>query len=344
MTRKAHAQGVSRLAESYAESAAAMRVTASVLIPTWNGKELLRPCIDSLSHQTFRDFEVVVAENGSTDGTRDMLEQEYPWVRVVALDRNYGFARGVHAAYDAATGNLIVLLNNDTETAPTWLEELVAAANNHPEAGYFACKVLLQQDRSRLHSAGDYYGLDGIPGNRGIWERDGPSFSERGWVFGAQGAACAYRRSLLDAVGFFDEDFVSYCEDVDLNWRANLRGYRCLYVPEAHVYHHVSATGGGKLASYYCGRNFIAVAVKDVPGPFWRRYWKQMLKQQLAITLAALRSYRGEAARARLRGQLAGLALLPRMLRKRRAVQKHISIDLAQVEKLMGPWIVPLDQ
>ena len=143
MTRKAHAQGVSRLAESYAESAAAMRVTASVLIPTWNGKELLRPCIDSLSHQTFRDFEVVVAENGSTDGTRDMLEQEYPWVRVVALDRNYGFARGVHAAYDAATGNLIVLLNNDTETAPTWLEELVAAANKHPEAGYFACKILL---------------------------------------------------------------------------------------------------------------------------------------------------------------------------------------------------------
>lgn len=331
------------LPDSNAQRSADARPTASVLIPTWNGKDLLRPCLESLTQQTYCDFEVIVAENGSTDGTLQMLRQEYAWVRVVALEENVGFARGVHAAYDVAKGNLIVLLNNDTEAEPTWLAELVGAAEQFPEAGSFASKILLHSDRKRLHSAGDYYGLDGVPGNRGIWEADGSAYSERGWVFGVQGAACAFRRNLLDAIGFFDEDLVSYCEDVDLNWRANLRGNRCLYVPEARVFHHVSATGGGALASYYCGRNFIAVAVKDVPCPLWRRYWKAMLKQQLAITAAALRSFRGEAARARLRGQLAGIALIPRMLRKRRRVQGHATADLESIEKLMGPWILPLD-
>ncbi len=325
------------------ESAKRVPVTASVLIPTWNGKDLLRPCLESLARQTRKDFEVVVADNGSTDGTRDLLAREFGWVRVVALDRNYGFARGVHAAYEAAAGDLIVLLNNDTEAAPMWLEELVSAADDHPEADYFASKIYLHRDRTRLHSAGDYYGCDGVPGNRGIWENDGPAFSQRGWVFGAQGAACAFRRNLLETVGFFDVDLVSYCEDVDLNWRANLQGFRCLYVPEAQIYHHVSATGGGALASYYCGRNFIAVAVKDVPGSLWRRYWKQIVAAQLRITVQALRSIRGEAARARLRGQLAGLALVPRMLRKRRDVQDRISADLSEIEALMGPRILPLD-
>jgi GT2 family glycosyltransferase len=318
------------------------QVVASVLIPTWNGKELLRSCLDSLAAQTFQDFEVIVADNGSVDGTCEMLQQEYDWVRVVALKQNLGFARGVQAAYEAAGGDLIVLLNNDTEALPAWLEELHSAAQDYPEAGSFACKILLHQDRRRLHSAGDFYGRDGVPGNRGVWEEDGPAFNERGWVFGAQGAACAYRRSLLDDVGFFDEDLVSYCEDVDLNWRANLRGFRCLYVPEAQVFHHVSATGGGALASYFCGRNFIAVAVKDIPGPFWRRYWRRILTSQLRITYEALRSFRGEAARARLRGQLAGIALIPAMLHKRRIVQGQITVDLAQVEKLMGPWVLPL--
>jgi len=332
------------LPEQRAEDVSDAPASVSVLIPTWNGRNLLRSCLDSLAQQTFKDFEVVVAENGSTDGTVDMLAQEFAWVRVVALERNLGFVRGVQAAYDAARGALIVLLNNDTEAAPTWLAELVAAAIDHPEAASFACKILLHQDRARLHSAGDYYGLDGVPGNRGVWESDGPAFSERGWVFGAQGAACAYRRSLIEDIGLFDLDLVSYCEDVDLSWRANLRGYRCLYVPEARVFHHVSATGGGALASYYCGRNFIAVAVKDIPGTFWRRYWKRIVWQQLMITLEALRSFRGEAARARLRGQIAGLALIPAMLRKRRVVQGHVTADLAEVEKLMGPWVLPLDQ
>ncbi len=319
-------------------------VAASVLIPTWNGRELLRACLDSLARQTFRDFEVVVAENGSRDGTLDMLREEFAWVRVVALKRNVGFARGVHAAYDAARGGLIVLLNNDTETAPTWLAELASAANRYPEAASFACKILLLQDRGRLHSAGDYCGADGMPGNRGVWEEDGPAFSAPGWVFGAQGAACAYRRNLLETIGFFDEDLVSYCEDVDLNWRANLRGYHCLYVPEARVYHHVSATGGGPLASYYSGRNTIAVAVKNIPGPLWRRHWRRIVTRQLAIALEAARSFRGAAARARLRGQLASLLLIPAMLRKRRAIQRQRTRDLARIERLMGPWILPLER
>lgn len=336
--------GTSSLKNPTAEGTPDSPPPVSVLIPTWNGKDLLRACLDSLGKQSFKDFEVIVADNGSSDGTAAMLEKEFAWVRVVALDRNLGFARGVQAAYDAARADLIVLLNNDTEAAPSWLEELVSAATDYPEAASFACKILLLSDPGRLHSAGDYYGCDGVPGNRGVWEQDGPAYSERGWVFGAQGAACAYRRSLLEDIGFLDADLVSYCEDVDLSWRANLRGYRCLYVPEARVLHHVSATGGGALASYYCGRNFLCVAVKDVPGLYWRRYWLRIVGRQFAISFEALRKVRGEAARARLRGQLAGLASIPAMLRKRRAVQNHVTADLEQLAELMGPWVLPLEE
>jgi GT2 family glycosyltransferase len=140
-------------------------------------------------------------------------------------------------------------------------------------------------------------------------------------VFSANGGSAAYRRAMLDRVGLLDDDFFFSCEDVDLAWRAQLAGWQAVYVPSAVVYHKLSASGGGVTASFHDGRNFIYVLAKDVPGCVWRRYWIQMIGGQLRITLDALRAWRGAAARARLRGQLAGLLGLPKMLRKRRGVQ-----------------------
>ena len=126
---------------------------------------------------------------------------------------------------------------------------------------------------------------------------------------------------MLDEVGLFDEEFFAVCEDVDLAWRAQLAGWKCVYVPQAVVYHKLSATGGGKIASYYCGRNFIYVIAKNYPTALLRKHWRRIVRAQIDIAWEALKAWRGEAARARLRGQLAGLWNLPRMLAKRRAIQ-----------------------
>ena len=307
----------------------------SVIIPNWNGAHHLPTCLESLRRQTLRDFEVIVADNGSTDGSLDLLARDYPWVRVLPLGENRGFAGACNAGMRIAQGEFIVLLNNDTEADPCWLEEVVAAFERHPEAGIVASKMLLFDRRDTFHTAGDFYRLDGIPGNRGVWQQDEGQYDREEYVFSACGGSAAYRRVMLEQVGLLDEDFFYSCEDVDLAWRAQLAGWRCVYAPHAVVYHKLSATGGGTTASFYDGRNFIYLLVKDYPGDLWRVHWRAILRAQLRVTWEALRAWRGAAARARLRGQLAGLLGIPKMLRKRRAVQRSRTVDRAYLESIL---------
>ncbi|MBI4506618.1 MAG: glycosyltransferase family 2 protein, partial [Chloroflexi bacterium] len=212
-----------------------------------------------------------------------------------------------------------------------------------PDVGWFASKLLLFDRRDVLHSAGDFYGRDGVPGNRGVWERDDGRFDDEQEVFGACGGAALYRRAMLDEVGLFDERLIGYCEDVDLNLRARLAGYRCVFVPAARVYHHLSATGGGPQASYLCGRNFIRVAAKCLPAETWRRHGPRIVAAQLALAAHALWHAREPAARARLRGQLDALRELPDVLRQRAAVGRRARIAPADLERWLAapsppPW------
>jgi GT2 family glycosyltransferase len=176
--------------------------------------------------------------------------------------------------------------------------------------------------------------VDGTPGNRGVWAEDHDQFPE-GPVFSANGGSAAYRRAMLADVGLLDDSFYFSLEDVDLGWRAQLRGWPCMYVPNAVVYHKLSATGGGVTHSYYNGRNFLYVLAKDVPGDLWRRYWPRMLAAQLRITADALRAWRGREARARLRGQLAGLLALPRLLPARRQTQSTRRVSRDYLESIL---------
>jgi GT2 family glycosyltransferase len=307
----------------------------AVIIPNWNGAHLLPTCLGALRRQRFRDFETIVVDNGSTDDSLGLLARDYPEVRVLALGENRGLAGGTNAGIAATDADIVATLNNDTEAHPNWLRELAGALAAHPEAGSAASKMLLFDRRDVIHSAGDYYRLDGIPGNRGVWERDDGRYARPELVFGACAGAAAYRRRTLEDVGLFDESFFMYCEDVDLAFRAQLLGYRCIYVPTAIVYHMLSATGGGPLASYYCGRNFLRVIAKDMPGPLLRRHWPRVVGAQLRLALDALRHVREPAARARLRGQLRGLSELPTLLRDRRSVQPRRRVPTGYLRSIM---------
>jgi GT2 family glycosyltransferase len=311
----------------------------SVIVPNWNGAQLLPTCLRALDRQTFRDFETLVVDNASTDGSRALLAREFPHIRMLALDTNRYFSGAVNAGIRATQSEIVVLLNNDTEAEPEWLMELVGALDAAPRAGMAAAKLRLFDARDKLHSAGDFFRADGIPGNRGVWELDrgqydDPSAPPR--LFGVCGGAAAYRRAMLDMVGLFDEDLKFNCEDVDLNWRARRAGYDCAWAPRAIVYHQLSASGGGAFASYYVGRNFIAVLAKNYPAALWSKHRRAILGAQFAITRAALAQWRGAAARARLRGQLAGLLALPRFLRKRRGVENLTRVPSADLEQLLA--------
>ncbi len=309
----------------------------SVVIPNYNGLEHLPACLEALHTQRFRDFEAILVDDGSTDGSAEWVRRHYPEVRVLELPRNMGMAAAVNRGWHLAAGQGIVLLNNDTRADPGWLEALVEAAETHPEVPSFASKIRLFDRPHILHAAGDLYGVDGIPRNRGAWEEDRGQYDEAFEVWGPCGAAAFYRRALLEELGGFDERLFMYLEDVDLAWRAQLRGYRCRFVPQAVVYHKVSATGGGALASYYVGRNTLLVLAKDMPGPLLRRYWRTIVRAQMRIAGEALHHWRGAAARARLRGQLAGLLLLPTWWPARRKVQAGRTVSLEELAgRLVG--------
>jgi GT2 family glycosyltransferase len=308
---------------------------ASVVIPNWNGAHHLPTCLESLRNQTYPRVEIVLVDNGSTDGSQALVAEGYPEVQLLALDTNLGLTGGNNAGFGAAQGEILISLNNDTEAAPAFVEALVKVLEDHPEAGMAAAKMLLYDQRDRIHSAGDGYGRDGIPFNRGVWQRDEGQFDEPCWVFGGCGGAVAYRRAMLDDVGLFDESFFMYCEDVDLNWRAQLAGWKCWYTPDAIVYHKLSATGGGPIASYHTGRNTLWVIAKDYPGALLRKNWRRVVGAQWAVARGALRAWRGEAARARLRGQLAGILGWPRMLKARRAIQAARRVPLEYLETLL---------
>jgi GT2 family glycosyltransferase len=309
------------------------RVT--VVIPNWNGERFLRLCLGSLREQTLGAFETILVDNGSVDGSVTFVKEHFPEVDVVPLDENRGIAAAFNAGIEASTAEFVVLLNNDTEQDPGWLEALVRGAEDHPEAGFFASKLVDFHDRTMLDGAGDAMRLSGLPYRLGHGERDGGRFDRPGYVFGACAAAALYRRDMLDEVGLFDEDFVSYCEDGDLSFRAQLAGYRCFYVPGAVVYHMGSASTGGKrspTATRLGSRNSSSLLVKNLPLSAVPHILPFFIFGQLGRMITA-------AVTGSLRAHLEGLAgawrHLPLMLAKRAEIQKRKKLSDAEIRRLL---------
>jgi len=240
----------------------------SVVIPNLNGRDMLACCLRSLERQTFKDFEVIIVDNGSTDGSVEMVRSGFPWLEtVIENESNMGFAKASNQGIEAAVGDLIALLNNDTETHPGWLADLVRAAEANPDAGMFASKTLLFDKRDTIDTAGHLIYRDGLNRGRGRLEKDLGQYDDKTDVFFPSGAAALYRRKMFDEIGLFDEHHFAYGDDIDIGIRGRLAGWGCVFVPGAVVYHMYSATTGkySPMKLYLVERNRLWIVLKYLP-------------------------------------------------------------------------------
>ena len=239
----------------------------TVIIVNLNGERYLGDCLTSLASQTFMDFEVIVVDNGSTDGSLDLIGKHFSWVRVLRQKENTGFAKGNNIGFAASSSRYMVTLNNDTIADSCWLKALYEAAEADASVGMVASKILLGGEGKEIDSAGMLIYPDGMSRQRGRGEKDAGQFDGIGEVLFPSACAALYRSDMLKDIGCFDEDFFSYCEDADLGLRARLAGWKAVFAPQAMVRHLYSQTGGkySGFKAYHIERNHFWLLLKDLP-------------------------------------------------------------------------------
>lgn len=310
------------------------RATLSVVIVNWNGARLLPACLDALRQQTRRPDEILLVDNASTDDSCRLVTTRYPEVTLLPLARNTGFAAGNNAGIAASRGDLLVTLNTDAVPAPDWLATLRAPLDDDPHLGSAMSTMLFAHAPDRIASAGLVVARNGLA----LDDLAGYRFTGRRTalrpIFGPSAGAAAYRRALLDELGGFDPDFFMYLEDVDLAWRARLRGWPAVHVPAATVLHVYSASGGqgSPLKSFYLARNRLWCLRKNLSGPLARKYAREIAGYDAGAVLYALLT-RDTAS---LRGRVAGLRD-GGIGRKRRMIHRAATIDDAAMERLLAP-------
>jgi GT2 family glycosyltransferase len=310
------------------------RVIAAVL--TYDGRELLEIVLPSLAAQSYRDFRVVVVDNGSSDDSVQWLQEHWPQVEIVALPENVGVTAALNVCLLASDSELVALLNNDVELHPDCLGELVAAMDAQPQAAAVAPKLVSYHERTVLDGTGDTYAWSGEATRRGNGLRDEGQFDAPGEIFGACGGAALYRRSAIERVGTLDEDLFACYEDVDWSFRARLQGYGCRYAPAAVAYHMGGATIGHEINDatlYLSWRNAIWIVVKNYPGAALVRHAPELLLAQAHHLVWALQTRRLGVFLRVWRDALRGM---PGALRKRRAIQRSRSAGLAELEPVIG--------
>lgn len=314
---------------------AAMLPPISVVIPTCQGERWLPDCLDSLQRQTLEDCEIIVVDNSVGEATPRLLAERYPQVRLVKFDRPLGFARPVNAGLSAARADLIFLLNDDTVCAVDCLEELLRAAREHPEHDFFAARMVYHEAPEVINSAGHDLRRDGAVVDRGQG-RPASEYGQAAPVLGACGGAVLYRRELLATLSGFDEDFYITHEDADLDLRALLHGFTCLYWPAAEVRHRVSQSldPGTAFSQFHLTTTLALFLLKDLPPAYWRRHGLRAIAY-LARSAAALARRAGLARVPQAAWRV--VALAPRALRQRR---RTFALLCAHEAEILA-WIAP---
>jgi GT2 family glycosyltransferase len=325
----------------------------SVVIVNWNRKDLLHSCLDSLAAQTFTDFEIIVVDNGSDDGSAEMVRQFPRPIHLIENRENRGFCAANNQGFSVSQSEYVALLNNDAEADPGWLGAMVDAIRIKPDVGesdvgMVASKILVWEDPRIIDKCGHLIYPDGQNRGRGSGQLDRGQFNRQEEALWPDGCAALYRRAMLDEVGGFDEEFFAYADDAELGLRARIAGWNCLYAPAAVVRHHRGATLGLNSARRLTliERNRVLLVVKLFP---WNLLWANGAYHLVRIGAGMAAALRGKgeirrysgpkgkltAATALIKGTLSALPLLPSMIRKRRAFRSKHRLSPKQVRRLL---------
>lgn len=302
---------------------------ASIIIPNWNGKELISICLKSLKGQTFKNFEVIIVDNGSIDGSVEFIEGKYPEFFLIKLDKNIGFSPAVNLGIRSSKGEYIFLLNNDTKVEKSCMFYLVKALDSHPDIGMVAAKMLQFNNPKIIDSFGDYIDCVGHADNIGFGKIDGEKFNKGGYVFLVTGGGSIFKKEVFKKVGYFDEDYFAYFEDVDFCLRAQLQGFKAWVEPRAKILHKHKATSNKNRSflEYLQFRNMMQTIIKDFP--------KELLLKDfnlIKIVLVNINTVRylwkeGYFLSA-LKAEAFILKNLFSLLKKRKEIQSNISVDM----------------
>lgn len=312
------------------------RPLVSIIIVNYNGRDLLNACIESVRARTFEDFEIILVDNGSQDGSVEYVKDSFPGVKVVSLPANIGFAGANVEGLKYARGEYILLINNDAEVTGDCIRDLVTAMEGDPAIGICAPKMVAHGS-SMIDSAGDGFATNLKGFKRG---EGSPSdmYADGEYIFGACAGAALYRRRMIEEIGFFDEDFFLIHEDADLNFRAQLKGWKVVYVPSAVAYHKVRSTIGhmSDTAIYYTLRNCEFVRIKNIPLALFIRCLP-------AFILGAVADFFYFAVKHRklklyLKAKTDVLRKMARMFEKRRKIMATKKVDAKYLRGIMTPF------
>ena len=312
-----------------------------VVIPNWNGLDFLAECLDSLAAQT-QPHSVVVVDNGSTDGSKELVRDKYPQIHLIERDRNYGFVGGVNPGIEyalAQKSDCVVLFNNDAVADPTWLAELVKTAEAHPEAGIIASKIA-HFNGNQLDSTGDFYSDWGLPFPRGRDEIDTGQYDDQLEIFAGSGGASLYRVAMLREIGVFDERFFAYYEDVDISFRAQLAGWKVRFQPSAVVRHRIGGTSGKHpgFGRFHTVKNFHYTYTKNMPT---KLYWKYLPKYWIMTGLMFGSDLRRGLVKENLRANLEAIRQLPSVLRDRKRIQAARTVSADYIDSILYHQLPP---
>ena len=312
-----------------------------VVIPNWNGADRIRACLDSLLAQT-QEHQIIVVDNGSADGSVELIEKDYADVVLIKHKRNLGFTGGVNAGIKYAIGQgaqYVALLNNDAVAEKTWLKQLVEFLDYNAKAGIATSKIC-DDKKTHLDSTGDLYTIWGLPYPRGRGEEYGDKYDDENWVFGASGGASLYRVKMLERIGFFDNDYFAYYEDVDISFRAQLAGWKVGFVHKAVVYHEIGATSGAikGFTTYQTMKNLPILFWKNVPVGLFIKILPRFTVLYFSIYFSAIA--RGQFWPAT-KGLLVSLALWPKKLAQRYKIQTGKKVTTAYIDSIIVQDLPP---